>query len=369
MYSFETVINVIDNFNLNNNISIRKYSKTVNIPHTTVSRWITRYKCKTGKLLDRYKNSLLKKKENKFLNIEINKFVLNLVYINPFITRVEVRLEIINKFNIKYNVNKITKLYKFLRLSFKKPKNHVIKNIDFLDKISNMRKQYIEDINKENINKVISIDECGFNCFNKKQKACSLIGTNVHVPIDQVKHKNQSLLMAITTNNILYSEIHDDSIDSTKFYSFIDNLIKHLKEKNYIFIFDNVAFHKNKNVLKLITSNGHKYIFTPPYSPNNNPIENTFSLIKRSYYKIIKNKIKNMTNIRISINESLNEFKLKYSDLTNFYTRAFKYDYKIEEKELRDRIIFRDKYKEKINKGISVEKLTDLNNTIDFGDI
>lgn len=369
MYSLETIINVIDHFNSNNNLSIREYSKIINIPHTTISRWIIKYKNNISNLFNRYKYISFKKKDNRFINIEINKFVLNLIYVNPFITRIEVQQQILHNFNIKYNVNKITKLYKFLKLSFKKPKNHVIRNIEFLDKISNMRKQFIEDINKENINKVISIDECGFNCFNNKQKACSLIGTNVHVPIEQVKHKNQSLLMAITTNNILYHEIHNDSIDSDKFYTFIKNIIDKLKEKNFIFIFDNVAFHKNKNVLRLITSNNHKYIFTPPYSPNNNPIENTFSLIKKNYYKIIKNKIKNMNNIRNSINQSLDEFKLKYSNLTNFYNRAFKYDYIIEEKELRDRIIFRDKYKEKINKGIKVEKLTILNNIIDFESI
>ena len=99
-----------------------------------------------------------------------------------------------------------------------------------------MRKQYIEDINKENINKVISIDECGFNCFNKKQKACSLIGTNVHVPIDQVKHKNQSLLMAITTNNILYSDLYVSHLSFYKQNETGINLDKLIDNYNELYI-------------------------------------------------------------------------------------------------------------------------------------
>ena len=39
------------------------------------------------------------------------------------------------KFNISYNLNQITKIYKQLKLTYKKPKYRIIKNIDFLDEL------------------------------------------------------------------------------------------------------------------------------------------------------------------------------------------------------------------------------------------
>ncbi len=60
------------------------------------------------------------------------------------------------------------------------------------------------------------------------------------------------------------------------FKEFIQNTISKLTEFNYCFIFDNVPFHHNKLMLKLILDSGHKYLFIHPYSPNNNPIETIF---------------------------------------------------------------------------------------------
>ncbi len=75
------------------------------------------------------------------------------------------------------------------------------------------------------------------------------------------------------------------------FYNFIYNLIKNNNFSNYYFMIDNVRFHHCKKTLKLITDTNNNYIFTPPYSPNNNPIEVVFSIkinLKKWKKKILK---------------------------------------------------------------------------------
>ena len=101
---------------------------------------------------------------------------------------------------------------------------------------------------------------------------------------------------------------------------------------------DNVRFHHCKKTLKLITDTDNNYIFTPPYSPNNNPIEVIFSIIKNKFKKIKKDKIKSL--IIISINKTIeNETeKINYEEI---FKRSIKYDYKDIEKELRDRLIIK----------------------------
>ena len=77
------------------------------------------------------------------------------------------------KFNISYNLNQITKIYKQLKLTYKKPKYRIIKNIEFLDELIKKRKDFVTKIKEEDITKIISIDESGFNKLIQKSKGLS----------------------------------------------------------------------------------------------------------------------------------------------------------------------------------------------------
>ena len=64
----------------------------------------------------------LENKKTEFTNSDLNKFVIDLVYKYPFINRRDVKSEIYKKFKINIKLNKVTKLYKYLKLTYKKPK-------------------------------------------------------------------------------------------------------------------------------------------------------------------------------------------------------------------------------------------------------
>ena len=100
-------------------------------------------------------------------------------------------------------------------------------------------------------------------------------------------------IMALTINKILKYNIYDDKINADIFFNFIKLIIDDINIKGYTFIFDNASFHKKKEILNLIINSGNSYLFTPPYSPNNNPIENMFGIIKTEYTKQIINDIIN----------------------------------------------------------------------------
>lgn len=57
-------------------------------------------------------------------------------------------------------------------------------------------------------------------------------------------------------------------------------LLPELPEKQVI-IMDNARIHKSEKTRKIIEDAGHILLFLPPYSPDYNPIEQTFGLIKR----------------------------------------------------------------------------------------
>ncbi len=316
--------------------SFNKIGKILNVSRQIVSIWINNFNKDISFLSNRNKIKNIKLNE-KISNIDMLLYIKNLIYTNPFIIRNEIIEYVYLKFKIKLTLNNISKIYKNLNMTRKKPKYHIIKNQDFMDKLIEKRKLFLEDINKENIDKIISIDESGFNKLLSINKGLSEKGKKINVPIRQKLDKNITLLLATTTKGVLHFHIKRENINSILFYDFIKETIDKLEDKNYVFVFDNICFHHNKKMLNLIITNGHKYIFAPPYSPNNNPVESIFSIIKNKYNKI---KYTNKNKVEKKIYDIIQEVILEFKNFTNIFKRSLTFNYVDIEKELRDRIIF-----------------------------
>lgn len=68
-------------------------------------------------------------------------------------------------------------------------------------------------------------------------------------------------------------------IDNIKFSQYYNDFIKNKYEDNLI-ILDNARFHKSKDVIDNIVKSKNKIIYSIPYNPQCNPIENLFSQLK-----------------------------------------------------------------------------------------
>ena len=90
-------------------------------------------------------------------------------------------------------------------------------------------------------------------------------------------------------------------------------------------------------------------------SPNNNPIETIFGILKLNFkkdynekkkneYIVIKNKYRRIF-IKKIIKDTIEKFNKDYNTamIEKIFNHCIKYDYKDLEKELRDRIIIREK--------------------------
>ena len=315
------IINFVLNIDFENKINKTKtyYSKiakivsnnlNIKISRHTISNWIRN---RNNIFKDRLKREFFedfKKVSNTFLkrNSKIKKINLDLVsnYINfyPCASRKDIRFYIYNDLNILLSLPSITNIIKKIRYTRKKINYQVIKNMDYIKDLNQKRKDYILYFKNKYLDKIIFIDEVGFNFSNLNQKGLSKKGVSIYMP-DKVKlMRNLSMIMCINNDFILDYDIYEESIDSLKFYSFINKIIKKLKDNGYTFVFDNVSFHHNKNVLELIKNSNNFYIFTPPYSPNFNPIENVFGIIKGIYKKKYNNI--NLSSKSFSVKEQIN---------------------------------------------------------------
>ena len=73
--------------------------------------------------------------------------------------------------------------------------------------------EFVTKIKGEDMSKIISIDESGFNKLVNKSKGLSKKGSTIHCPVTSVKNINVSLLMAITTEKILHHKEFKESIN------------------------------------------------------------------------------------------------------------------------------------------------------------
>ena len=85
-------------------------------------------------------------------------------------------------------------------------------------------------------------------------------------------------------------------------------------------IMDNCSSHNNNDVKKLLEENNVKYLFTPPYSPEYNPIELAWSKFKQ-FIKKIKPRCK--FNLWLSIYSAIKSISL--DDINGYFDNVNKF--------------------------------------------
>ena len=285
--------------------SLRKVECLTNVSKSTISRW------------NSFKENVNTKNNNKS-KVPLIIDSIRIVYkMNIYFTIKDV----INYVKQKLNINVSYKLVRCLlikdmNLTYKKCKysnyinehNLKLKTVEFHNLF---RKEY----NTNNL--VVSIDEIGFSKRLNPLYSWSSKGKTKYIKnkIDSVKNRNTSVCSCITSNGDIKYEISNKPFNRESFLSFLQNLDF---PKGTILLIDNVSFHHSKIVKEYIIEKGWISLYTPPYSPWFNPIENIFGIIKNQYRKnknislsfSYVNSIHIIKTINSTVNKILNDFYL-----------------------------------------------------------
>ena len=125
---------------------------------------------------------------------------------------------------------------------------------------------------------VVAVDETGFFSTEAPSHGYGKLGHRLK-PVKIQKHRIRlSCAMAIDTMGRVYHRFENGAFNGRRFQSFIQQLEQY--PKGSVIVMDNIGFHKSKSVQHLVNRRGLKIMFTPPYSPECNPSERFFSIIK-----------------------------------------------------------------------------------------
>ena len=126
--------------------------------------------------------------------------------------------------------------------------------------------------------------------------------------------------MAIGIDGIIDYKVLDDCLRKDTFVSFFKDLVSKLPSHKNIIVMDNISFHHSKDVKNVADSLNKQIIYSPPYSPQFNPIEFLFSVIKKKYKEFVRNDSSFLKAIQLSI-DTVNR---DYKDITNMFIHSLK---------------------------------------------
>jgi transposase len=187
-----------------------------------------------------------------------------------------------------------------------------------LSSLKTDKKKFYKTIIDKGIKDIISIDETGFYLNMSKNFGRCSKGKRCYRTVHKYPYVKFNFICAIKYGKVIGYELYpkqNSGIDAVKFNNFYNTHIKN-KYEDHLIILDNARFHKSPEVINNIKGSKNKVIFSLPYNPNLNPIENLFSQLKNHVrnesptdYDTLKKEIKEIIKNKISSTHIKNYFK------------------------------------------------------------
>ena len=263
----------------------RKTALYVKVSYTTISRW----------LKSPYNKTYSKRRKLKFE--QVIDIILLTVQNTPLTTLN--RLQSIIKHNLNLDVSK--ELIRIVLVkseqSWKKAHFYTMSKstVERVNEFIKLRDQYIQENRLFVLTDEVSFGRNGIQVYGWCKKGQRLIMRPDKPNI------TKTAMVAITNNELLQKQFIKGSCNSFLFLDFIKSLSI---PEHSVLIMDNAAIHRSKTVKEYCKDAKIEILYTPPYSPWFNGIENCFSIVKRSFYR----------------NQNVNE---AFNSLTNEHIKAF----------------------------------------------
>jgi len=130
-------------------------------------------------------------------------------------------------------------------------------------------------------NNVVYFDESGFCSHTYRPHAWSVRGKKVHTKIKGNNRKRTNLIMAQRGQEWLAPMLFEASCTHLTVTAWVEKMLVPTLRPNSLIVFDNAPFHNKPKIRKILERHGHSILPLPRYSPDFNPIEQSFAVLKR----------------------------------------------------------------------------------------
>ncbi|KAG0942018.1 hypothetical protein G6F32_008199 [Rhizopus arrhizus] len=321
-------------------LSASAAAKQLGIHIRAAQRWVKRYYENPESIFEKKKKS----GRRRILGEEHKQLILNYIDENPSAVLTEVVESLLQCF-VNLNVSRTT-VYNFMTMQC----NLSIKQAQFqpLERNSEekiqQRYDWVQKWQQTDLDfttNCVFLDESAIYINLKRGMARSKKGTPAVVTVSMTKAKATSILGAISATGLINvslripkrikkrklgyeTDAYSIGTVTGHYLSFLkatlDEMDKYPEMKGYYLVMDNAPIHSSTDIGKYIHSRGYRFVYLPPYSPELNPIEQFWSVIKS---KVKRNKFLEKETLMTKISEACDSLYL--SDFKGFVSHSEKF--------------------------------------------
>jgi len=196
-----------------------------------------------------------------------------------------------------------------LIISCANTRSRVKKTTLYVERDEEERQRFLAEIKDIDPRKIIYIDESGVENTLHRQYARAPRGEKVIADILGHKTERISLIAGLLGHKLIAPLAFEGYTDAEVFNHWIETCLIPELPPGYTVIMDRPSFHRKPKTRKLIESAGCRLIYLPAYSPDFNPIEQWWAILKAKIKALISEQ-KSLLNSIISAFQYMNYHKL-----------------------------------------------------------
>ena len=128
--------------------------------------------------------------------------------------------------------------------------------------------------------RLIFLDETFVNTKMTRRRGRSRKGHRLHAAAPFGQWKTHTFIAGLRCHELSAPWVIDGPITRLAFETYIETQLAPTLQKGDVVILDNLPVHKSKKAAQCLKQRGAWFLFLPAYSPDLNPIEQTFAKIK-----------------------------------------------------------------------------------------
>jgi len=130
------------------------------------------------------------------------------------------------------------------------------------------------------VRQYVFLDECGVTTDLLRRYGRCPRGERLHDHTPCGHWQTHTVIAGLRLDGLTAPAVFDGPIDNPSFLAYVEQVLAPTLHPGDVVVLDNLAVHKQPDVLTAIEARGAFLRFLPPYSPDFNPIEQAFAKLK-----------------------------------------------------------------------------------------
>ena len=139
------------------------------------------------------------------------------------------------------------------------------------------------------VEKIAYVDESGINSYFDRDYGYAPRGEKVFGEISGRKFQRTSIAAAKLGSGIVAPLQYDTTMNAQLFEAWFEQQLLPALPDDAVIVMDNASFHRKSKLYEIAEANHVRVVFLPPYSPDLNPIEKVWAVMKRWLRKNMRN--------------------------------------------------------------------------------